>query len=399
MIKKISNRNESRLIKISRWLFSLVVFLLLFYLTEEKALEDVQPGAPPVLYSNVCHDNLEKLFVEGIQSAERDILLIIYSLNDAKLIQALNAQAAKGIVVKVVHDTSTPSTGFQKLSSKIDIQGVKRSGLMHQKILVVDHEKVWIGSANMTTESLKLHDNLVVGLINKRLAHAIEVHKSHIQLNIGGQKVEYWEFPQKAKEGLARLIQLIDEAQISVRVAMFTWTHTDLTDAIKRAHQRGLKVEVVIDSGQAKGVCQKTVNALKRAKIDLHLSSGLGLLHHKFAWIDEKILVNGSANWTLSAFSRNCDCFLILHSLTPSQNEKMHTLWKRTKRGFQAKEEWDRIGAYENRSFWLWQNGEDGRAGGSWRGLFDRGAFMCGCLHRFLPRIFRSRACPVGCPT
>ena len=43
--------------------------------------------------------------------------------------------------------------------------------------------------------------------------------------------------------------------------------------------------------------------------------------------VDEKILVNGSANWTRSAFSRNGDCFLILHDLDDEQRKKMKKLW------------------------------------------------------------------------
>src|ERR1700722_8311222 len=316
MSKKRSTKHP---IKFYRLLSSLLLLILFFYLTESKKLEEIQPGENPVLYSNVCHDNLESVFLDAIRGANHSILLIIYSLSDIKLIHALNRQAEKGIPVKVIHDTTTPPLGFQKLSSRIDNQGIKLSGLMHQKILVVDREKVWLGSANMTTESLKLHDNLVLGLINHRLAEAIVQQKAFSLIDLCGQQVEYWSLPQKGKEGLKRLIQLIDGAQKSVRVAMFTWTHAELTEAVIRANHRGIRVEVILDRGQALGVCHQTLEKLLHAGVEVRLSSGLGLLHHKFAWIDEKYLINGSANWTVSAFTRNRDCFLILHSLTLTQ--------------------------------------------------------------------------------
>ena len=327
-----SKRSPKKLrpITLIRLLATFVCAILIFYLTEQHDLEAIKPGEPPVLYANVCHDDLEKLFTEAIQEAERSVFLVIYSLSDPKLIRALNSQAKKGINVTVMHDISTHQTGFQKLSTHIENVGIKRSGLMHQKILVVDQHKVWIGSANMTTDSLKVHDNLVVGVIDHDLASAILCQQPYALLNIGGQRVEYWDFPKKGKDGVQRLTELIDGARKTIRVAMFTWTHPDLTTAVIRAHRRGIDVQVVHDHGQAMGVCTETITRLAQAGIDIRLSSGLGLLHHKFAWIDDEILINGSANWTLSAFSRNRDCFIILHELTAIQNAKLKEVWEKT---------------------------------------------------------------------
>ena len=331
---RVKPRVKSRVkfipIKLIPWLASFICALLIFFLTEHHDLEVIKPGEPPVLYANVCQDDLEKLFTEAIQGAEQSVFLVIYSLSDQKLIRALNSQAEKGLNVTVMHDVSTHQTGFQKLSTHIENVGIKRSGLMHQKILVVDAHKVWIGSANMTTDSLKVHDNLVVGVIDHDLASAILCEQPFALLNIGGQKVEYWDFPKKGKEGVQRLVDLIDGARKTIKVAMFTWTHPDLTAAVIRAHKRGVKVQIVHDKGQAVGVCIDTITRLSQSGIDIRLSSGLGLLHHKFAWIDNQILVNGSANWTLSAFSRNRDCFLILHTLTTIQNAKLKEVWERT---------------------------------------------------------------------
>lgn len=331
--KRVRSKRRSgkqRPIKFFRWLASLVALLLVFYLVEQHDLEVIKPGAPPVLYANVCHDDLEKLYTEAVLGAERSIFLSIYSLSDEKLIRALNSQAQKGISVAVRHDVSTHQIGFQKLSAQVENIGIKRSGLMHQKILVVDEEKVWIGSANMTTDSLKIHDNLVVGVIDQDLAAGILQENPFILLNISGQRIEFWDFPKKGKEGVQRLIELIDGAHRTIKVAMFTWTHPDLSAAVIRAHKRGVNVQIVHDQGQAAGVCADTVDRLAKSGIDIRVSSGLGLLHHKFAWIDDELLVNGSANWTLSAFTRNRDCFLIIHTLNPTQRAKLQEVWDRT---------------------------------------------------------------------
>jgi cardiolipin synthase A/B len=313
-----------------RWFVSLLIVFLVFYFVEQRDLEEIKPDTPPVLYATVCHDNLETLFTEAIEKAKHSIFLVMYSLSDERVIKALNEQAQRGVAVCVMHDLSTHQTGFQKLVPKIENKGIKQGGLMHQKILIVDEEKVWIGSANWTTESLKLHDNLVVGLIDRGFAKGILNGKPFMSLNSGSQQIEYWDLPTMGKEGLERLIELMDGAQKTIKVAMFTWTHPDLATAAIRAHQRGVEVQIVHDLGQANGICSKTVMRLVKAGIPVKISSGLGLLHHKFAWIDENFLVNGSANWTRSAFTKNRDCFLILHRLTPLQNAKLKVLWERT---------------------------------------------------------------------
>jgi phosphatidylserine/phosphatidylglycerophosphate/cardiolipin synthase-like enzyme len=314
-----------------RWLTSFLILLIVFYFSEKQNLDQPQENQAAVLYSNTCHDDLEALFLNAIAQANESILLVIYSLSDKRVIEALNRQAKNGVSVKVIHDLTTPPHGFQALCKGIEKQGVKLSGLMHQKILIVDHKKVWLGSANFTTESLKLHANLVVGLIHPGLANQIEKQQCYYLTSCGNEKLEFWSLPERGKEGLKRLISLLDGAQKTVRVAMYTWTNRELTQATIRAHQRGVKVEVILDQGQALSVSRPSLEKLLGAGVDVRLSQGLGLLHHKFAWIDETYLINGSANWTSAAFKRNKDCFLIIYPLTEEHNQKMEELWKKTK--------------------------------------------------------------------
>ncbi len=200
--KKLKQKKKKGPLSLYRWLFSLLVVFLLYYFSETHILEKIEPGEAPILYSNVCHDDLAKMFTEAIQSAHQSILLIIYSLSDTKLIHALNAQAEKGVVVKVIHDGSTPPAGFQKLCAGIDHEKAQQSGLMHQKILVIDSEKVLIGSANMTGESLRIHDNLVVGLINPQLAKVIEREIPYAKIISGGQPIEFWVLPERGERGV-----------------------------------------------------------------------------------------------------------------------------------------------------------------------------------------------------
>lgn len=125
-----------------------------------------------------------------------------------------------------------------------------------------------------------------------------------------------------------RIIAMIQGAEKSIRVAMFTWTRADFAKEIIAAHKRGITVQIALDRNSAQGASSKIATLFKENGIPVTLNKGTGLLHHKLLVIDDRILVNGSANWTKAAFTQNEDCFMILYELTDKQREKLKTVWE-----------------------------------------------------------------------
>lgn len=290
------------------------------------------------LYSNQTQDDLKALYLSAILNAKESITFSIYSLVDQEIILALNQKIESGIPVYIVCDAKA-SVGISRKLPKATIVKRLSQGLMHQKILIVDQQQILLGSANMTTESLRTHGNLVFNLQHPALAQALtEKAKSmdeegntdklmHCQTKIGSQDLELWVLPDDP-DAVKRMIKLFQSAKKTIKVAMFTWTRADFTQELIAASKRGVKVEAVIDRYSGKGASAKVVRMLSEAGIPVRLSTGQGLLHHKFAYIDDAILINGSANWTQSAFKSNDDCFIVLNSLLPEQKSKMNKLWQ-----------------------------------------------------------------------
>ncbi len=75
------------------------------------------------------------------------------------------------------------------------------------------------------------------------------------------------------------------------------------------------------------GASAKAAEQMKEEGVSVFISQGVQLMHHKFLWIDEEVLVTGSANWTKSAFDKNSDCFIALHHLNAEQKKFMNKLW------------------------------------------------------------------------
>lgn len=291
-----------------------------------------------VLYSNQTEDHLTQIYQRAIENAQLSLTLVIYGLADHTIIQSLKKKCEEGIAVHLVCDANATKNLSTQLPGAVIINRLGK-GLMHQKILIVDNRQILLGSANLTYSSLNIHGNLVIGMENPILAKALtERAKSmddeggftpllHQVTTSGPQAVELWVLPDD-QEASKRMIELFRAAQKSIRVAMFMWTRADFTQELITASKRGVKVEVVIDRNNGKGAGAKIVNVLEKGGIPVTLSTGQGLLHHKFACIDEKILVNGSANWTHKAFHENDDYFLIVNPLTAEQQIKMNRLFQ-----------------------------------------------------------------------
>ena len=326
MLKNNFTNAKMRLIIVRSLIFaSLLFWVILTLLPAKRILEN----DPPYLYSSECEDRLFQIFIGAIARAKEEIHLVIYALNDSKVIRALNKASQRGIVIKVIYDHKTDSQELTALSKEIKKIPTRGSALMHRKILIIDRDELYIGSANFTPPSLRLHYNLVIGMRSKQLSERIiDPTLPPTSIEVGGQYIEFYTFPEDRQVGVPRLLELIDSARDSLVIGMFTWTYAPLTEAIIKAHRRGVKVTAILDQQSAYGASNKTLIALLEAGIEVKIGPGGKLFHHKFLYIDQQKLATGSSNWTKAAFSRNQDCLLILHHLTTKQRKKMARMIK-----------------------------------------------------------------------
>lgn len=254
----------------------------------------------------------------------------MFGLSDGAILKTLREKIASNIPTKIFYDASGSPKVYRYLHGG-DITPVKNAGLMHQKIVILDNETIFIGSANMTSASLKMHDNLMIGLVSKPIAKFLIEHEpytpGYLKSMVGGQEIEIWLLPDPRGHALSELRKNIRTARKSIRIALFTFTHPTLVDELIDAHKRGVKVSVVVDMHSGLGASAKAIEKLKKANIPVLLSQGVQLLHHKFIYIDDSLLLTGSANWTKSAFYKNSDCIVALHHLNKRQRKFMSHLW------------------------------------------------------------------------
>lgn len=338
-------KTENRKIQRPKSLLATVLVILLTLCTFVwESLEPMrlpQGNGPIEFYCNQAKDDLRGTLLSAIDQAQHSILLAVYTLTDNKVVKALRNRAEAGVDVMVVIDAKASPKARKTLGPHVKTVLRSPVGLMHLKLLIIDDAQVWLGSANMSYDSLKTHGNLMLGLDNPHLASAIADYlhalpktgppkgdfKKPIAFTQDHQQGDLWFFPDSSGDALRALIHTLHSAQDTLKIAMFTWTHPELTDAVIAAHNRGVKVTTVIDGNQGNVTGAQVVQRLRTAGVPTYLSQGKGLLHYKMAIIDDAVLVIGSANWTRSACTKNDDCFLILQPLAPEQQDHLRKGW------------------------------------------------------------------------
>lgn len=317
---KLSKLFRPTFLKVGLFFLPFAFFSWLIFHT--SSVELPSQTSPLIFYSNQQRQDLKMVFCEALQNAKTSILVHMYGLSDREILSLLKQKAHNGVATRIFYDPSG-SPDLQELNGIAF--PIHQSGLMHRKILVIDGSQVFLGTANMTPSSLKMHDNLTLGFYAPELARFLTSCPSgYLSFNSG----ELWLLPEAGKEALTQLLSLLNRAEKSIYVAMFTLTHPELTQALIAAKKRGVDVRVSIDYYTQQGASAEQIDLISKQGILLFVSQGQQLLHHKWAYIDQKSLVIGSANWTEAAFKNNLDCMVHIPALSKDHQKYMNTLWQ-----------------------------------------------------------------------
>jgi phosphatidylserine/phosphatidylglycerophosphate/cardiolipin synthase-like enzyme len=107
------------------------------------------------------------------------------------------------------------------------------------------------------------------------------------------------------------VVSNINNAKATIIIAAYSITHADIAKAIVEAHKRSVKVTVLMDKVQASGR-YSSATFLHNAGVPVFIDASGGLMHHKFAVIDDKTLLTGSFNWTKGGDETNAENLLVI---------------------------------------------------------------------------------------
>jgi cardiolipin hydrolase len=126
-----------------------------------------------------------------------------------------------------------------------------------------------------------------------------------------------------------QLLDLLVSARESIDISIFTISDDRLANAILATHKRGVNVRLITDNDKAHDQGSDIFYMLE-AGLPVCMDSSEHHMHHKFAVIDKKILVNGSFNWTRSATDFNQENILVTDEpkLVSAYLDEFESLWK-----------------------------------------------------------------------
>ena len=214
-------------------------------------------------------------------------------------------------------------------ASKDDIHF--KGDIMHNKFFIVDSRYVWTGSANVSdtgTGGYNANNALLIdsqaiadiyttefeqmymkGLYHRskpvtRKAKSIALGKSPTQnVLIAFSPQDYAVY--------SSVLPVLKESKESIDIAIFFLTHKNISKELVKAHERGVKVRVILDATGATNEYSKH-KFLRENGIPVKIENWGGKMHLKSALVDGKHLIIGSMNWTSAGESKNDENTLVL---------------------------------------------------------------------------------------
>jgi len=309
--------------------------------TEKTYVEGIE--YTPLIFSNhELNDNsLQGSAYELLNKAQSSILIISFTFTDPEIIRIVNQKASEGVNVQLIIDRDHLNAFNRLLDPSVQVSTREQGeGHLHHKILVVDHAYIWLGSANFTAGGLITSKNLSIGFFSPEIGiqlhqEALDIASSNPRTNApslsctyGNQVLELYLLPHNPPEaprpietmmnekGKQQLISLIDNAAHSIKISVDVWTYKDASRAIINALKRGVQVDIVVGNATEEAVKMMVQQGIR-------VKQGRNL-HHKFMLVDHKTLLNGSMNWSMNAFSRSDESFIVLYNLSEEQLQALN---------------------------------------------------------------------------
>jgi len=107
------------------------------------------------------------------------------------------------------------------------------------------------------------------------------------------------------------IIKNINQAEAFINIAMYIFTDRQIALPLAKAQERGVKVRLYLDKEQVDYKYSQS-RFLVQKGIKTRISSNNYIMHHKFAIIDNRLLLTGSYNWTFSANNRNDENLIVI---------------------------------------------------------------------------------------
>lgn len=301
-----------------------------------------------------CTETVCKEVLKIIDNTKETLDIAIYGYDKIPAItNALIDAKNRGVKIRFVYDeNSNPKKTYYKDNNIIsNISTSYRSDktstttttnmLMHNKFLISDNHTVLTGSMNFSSSGFSSYDvNDIVIIYSTKIAEIytkefeqmllgkFHTHKDKIsaekKYQIGNSQVEIY-FSPKDKTS-TRIIQIIKNAKHYIYIPTFLITHTQITNELINAKNRGVDVRLIIDANSTYTRNSKHT-ILRQNGILLKTENYAGKLHSKTIIVDDEYLITGSMNLSNSGENKNDENTVIIKNSQIAKHHKEFFLY------------------------------------------------------------------------
>ncbi len=291
---------------------------------------------------------LDEDIASDLLSAEVRVDIAAYDLDAEPIVQALIDLEERGVEVRVVTDTDNASlSSINRLRRNgISVVEDKRSGLMHDKFVVIDGRIVWLGSMNFTTNGVYCNNNNIVRINSPRLAanYTAEMDEMYDDslfgpdspqntpnesLSIGGIEVE--NYFGSEKEISLIISRRVARAEDEILFMAFSFTDEQIGESLLGRADAGVIVRGVFEhvGSETPFSYYPTLSQARLANVAVLTDGNPQVMHHKVFVIDQSTVIFGSFNFSDNANRRNDENVLIVHDPTFASYfiEEFETVW------------------------------------------------------------------------
>lgn len=282
-------------------------------------------------------DGPAQALIRWIEGSRSTLDGSFYDIDSADVVNALLRARKRGVKVRLVTDTDNmtvknggpgagPRTSIVQLQKAgIPVVEDKRSGIMHNKFLVIDKTVVWTGSTNLTDSSLYHHNNNALSLQSPEIVanyqgefERLFTHKifgpnpprqvPYPVARVGSATV-YTFFSPKGG-GQNAVLQELQGARKNISFMTFSLTDKTAGSIIQQKLQQNVAVKGVFDTWLGAGR-YSLFSPLQDAGVEVSKDGNEALLHHKVILVDDTV-ITGSYNYSANAENSNNENFLII---------------------------------------------------------------------------------------
>jgi phosphatidylserine/phosphatidylglycerophosphate/cardiolipin synthase-like enzyme len=275
----------------------------------------------------VARSPITKKVIELLDAAATTADIANFTFSVRAIEEAVVRAKGRGVTVRVAMDAGQQmgdTAANRLLAAGVDVRFIKGggepAGLQHAKFMVIDQLTLATGSNNWSSTGTSINEESTIviksvdgdPILGGFRCHYEAIWASDVAAAAKCSNQEATFTPSSAP--IKMLEEELRRSTKSIDVLMHHLVFDDLVKELAKAAERGVRVRVIVnatDREEHKGAAwNRLIAAGGRIRYKQTNAEAFQLMHHKLAIVDDRIVVNGSGNWSGSAFFKNFENYV-----------------------------------------------------------------------------------------